>query len=94
MRLPFANLGAKFHPDSFNVHRIETLCLQHTLVRLLLILCEPRLSRLTTLPCYVPPMKPDSSSSLKSSCNLKPGLHKAICLTGSFVFRRGYCVNF
>ena len=33
MYLPFVNLGAKFQPDKVDVH---TLCLQHTLVRLLL----------------------------------------------------------
>ena len=64
MHLPFAKLGGKFHPDSFNAHRVETLCLQHTLVRLSLILGESLLSRLSTLTCYVSPMKLDSYSSL------------------------------
>ena len=69
--LPFVNFGAKFQPNSFNVHRIETLCLQHTLARFSLILRKPRLSSLSTLPCYVSLIKLDSTSSLKSSSNLK-----------------------
>ena len=36
MHLPFANLGEKFQTDSFDAHRVETLCFQHTLARLLL----------------------------------------------------------
>ena len=40
MHLPFVNLGAKFQPNSFDVHRVETLHLQHTLARLSLILCK------------------------------------------------------
>ena len=42
MHLPFVNLGAKFQPNSFDAHRAEALCLQHTLARLSLILREPR----------------------------------------------------
>ena len=37
MHLAFVNLGANFQFSSFDVHRAETLCLQHTLARLLLI---------------------------------------------------------
>ena len=53
LHLPFVKLGAKFQPNSFDAQGIETLCLQHTLARLSLILRKPRLSRLSTLPCYV-----------------------------------------
>ena len=42
--IPFVNLGAKSQPNSFDAHRFETLCLQHTLDRLSLILQNPRLS--------------------------------------------------
>ena len=45
MHLPFVNLGVKSQPNSFDAHRFETLCLQHTLDRLSLILQNPRLSR-------------------------------------------------
>ena len=38
MHLPFVNLGAKSQPNNFDDHRFETLCLQHTLARLSLIL--------------------------------------------------------
>ena len=38
MHLPFVNLGAKSQANSFDAHRFETLCLQHTLGRLSLIL--------------------------------------------------------
>ena len=31
MHLLFVNLGAKSQPNSFDGHRFETLCLQHTL---------------------------------------------------------------
>ena len=41
MHLPFVNLVAKFQPNSFDSHRIEALCLQHTLARLSLILHKP-----------------------------------------------------
>ena len=64
---PWCNVSA----DSFDAHPIEALCSQHTLARLSLILRKPRLSRLSTLPCYVSPMKLDSLSSLKSSSDLK-----------------------
>ena len=30
MDLPLVNLGAKFQPISFDAHRVEALCLQHT----------------------------------------------------------------
>ena len=68
MHLPFVNFGAKFQPN-FDDHRVEALCVQHTLARLSLILRKPRLSRLSTLPRYVSLMKLDSSSPLKSSSN-------------------------
>ena len=42
----FFNLGAKSQPNTFDDHRFETLCLQHTLARLLLILQNLGLSRL------------------------------------------------
>ena len=42
MHLPFVNLGAKSQPNSCDVHPFETLCLQHTLARLSLILQNPR----------------------------------------------------
>ena len=44
MHLPFVNLGAKSQPNSFDGHRFGTLCLQHTLARLSLILLSPRLA--------------------------------------------------
>ena len=37
-------LGVKSQANSFDGHRFETLCLQHTLDRLSLILQNPRLS--------------------------------------------------
>ena len=51
MHIPFVNFGAKSQPDSFDTHCVEILCLQHTLASL--ILQNPRLSRLSTFPCYV-----------------------------------------
>ena len=51
MHLPFVNLGAKFQPDRVDAHPVETLCLQHILARLWLILCKLRLSRFSALPC-------------------------------------------
>ena len=45
MHLPFVNLGAKSQSNSFDAYHFETLCLQHTSARLLLILQNPRLSR-------------------------------------------------
>ena len=66
MHLPFVNLGAESQPNSFDTRRFETLCLQHTLVRVSLILQNPRISRLSTLPNNVLPMKLDSPSTLKS----------------------------
>ena len=41
MHLPFVNLGAKFQPDTFDAHRVETLYLQYTLAGLSLILHKP-----------------------------------------------------
>ena len=38
MHLPFVNLGAKSQPNSFDGHRFETICLQHTSARLILFL--------------------------------------------------------
>ena len=38
MDLTFVNLGAKSQPNSFDGHCFETLCLQHTLARLSLII--------------------------------------------------------
>ena len=55
--LPFVNPGAKFQSDSFDVHCPETLYLKHTLAMLTLILHKPRPYRLSTLQCYVSPMK-------------------------------------
>ena len=46
MHLPFVNLGAMFQPNRVDAHPVKTLCLQHTLARLSLILRELRLSRL------------------------------------------------
>ena len=66
MHLPFVNLGAKSQPDSFDTHCVETLCLQHALARLSLILKNPRLFISSALPCYVSPMKLDCLLSLKS----------------------------
>ena len=34
MHLPFVNLGTISQPDNFDAHHFETLCLQHTLYRL------------------------------------------------------------
>ena len=65
MHLHFVDIGAKFQPYSVDAHRVETLCLQHTLDRLSLILPKLGLFRLSTLPYYVTPMKLDSPSSLK-----------------------------
>ena len=57
------NIDAKFQPNRVDAHRVEALCLLYTLARLSLILHKPRLSRLSTLPCYVPPINPNSPSS-------------------------------
>ena len=86
MHIPFVNLGATFQPDSFDAQRVETLCLQHTLARLSLILRKPRLSRLPTLS----PIKLDSLSSLKSSSNLKERSRHKMDKHKSFEFPRQY----
>ena len=86
MHLPFVKLGAKLQPNSTDAHRIETLCLQHTLARLSLVALKPGLSRLSTLPCYVSPMKLDSPSSLKFSSNLKDLWRHKMDKRKSFVF--------
>ena len=62
MHLHFVNFCAKSQPDSFDTHRVETLCLQHTLARLSLILQNPRLSKLQILPSYITLMKLDRQS--------------------------------
>ena len=66
MHLPFLNFGAKSQPNSLHTHLVETLYLQHTLARLSLNFQNPRLSRLTTLPCYMSPIEPDCPLSLKA----------------------------
>ena len=64
MHLLFVNVGVKFHPNGFDAHHVEALCLQYTLARLSLTLPKSRLSRLSTIPCQVSVMKMDSLSSL------------------------------
>ena len=46
MHLRFVNLGAKSQPNNFDASHFETLCLQHTLASLALIVQNPRLSSL------------------------------------------------
>ena len=94
MNLPFVNLGSKFQPHSFEAHRVETLYSQHTLARLLLILPKPRLSRLSTLPCYVLRITDETRQSfiftLKSTSNLKERLRHKMDKRKSFAFPRQY----
>ena len=90
IHLPFVNLGAKFQPNSFDAHPIEAFCLQHILARLSLILHKPQLFRLSTLPCYVSPMKLDGLSYFKSSSNLKELWRHKIDKRKSFVFPKQY----